>query len=578
MNASEEEDVRGMDDALERARERGGRDTFNVLDAKPEPSMGDAMDRARAGGGRDVFGVLGKPAPEKSTAHIAEAVAQLTPPEEKKPPAGPALGPVEPPPATPPDVAPPPEAPPEQPFQSNDFPKPPGPEGPDPKRLAAIEAIKRLADFNPAQTPPGLDDGAIANAQASDKAQTKRNDLSRSFMDLAYRKPFAPTAPSDAADLVQRRQLAEGSANRTDQRALSSQEALVKALTSDEKPNDPARAAFWDAERTKWTNDDARATAAAKAKEDATKKTNDETAGSLENGRQLLLADPRAKAFGLTPESVAKLDRKGLEDALRQLETMPKGKGAGAGAGGPAKAVKTLDDVPDPSDRAKVAGLLDHSLGAGDMGSRKDQGRLIGMAAQIAQARGEHFDSTLHGTYQHVAQQTATDAQIGFATNATKHFQRALETMPANFDSQALNRIINAVRTGSGGAGLSEYESDIAVGAGEMAKGLAENDAHGKEALKALLEPGQSPEQIRKHLTELIYLQKENLDTKRQKFQSAAPKGTEVPEMLRDQTKPPPAPLGKTNVREKSTKRVIPMPSAEALRLVHGNPNYEVAD
>ncbi len=91
---------------------------MSAYDEEDSPSMDDALERARARGGKDTFNVLGDEKKPPDTSHIADAVASLTPPEEKASPApeapkapelGPVNGPVEPPPPTPPDVAPPPE-------------------------------------------------------------------------------------------------------------------------------------------------------------------------------------------------------------------------------------------------------------------------------------------------------------------------------------------------------------------------------------------------------------------------------------------------------------------------------------
>ncbi len=137
-----------------------------------------------------------------------------------------------------------------------------------------------------------------------------------------------------------------------------------------------------------------------------------------------------------------------------------------------------------------------------------------------------------------MAKKTAGDASITNAVTAKKHFTRAMENIPENLDTQGLNRIKNYLATGSGSDQLTQFETDVAIGAGELSKGLGENAEAGKELVRHLLSENQSKAQIKKRLNELIYLQDEALQTKREKVQSNAPKGTEVPAMLREPEAP----------------------------------------
>lgn len=143
------------------------------------------------------------------------------------------------------------------------------------------------------------------------------------------------------------------------------------------------------------------------------------------------------------------------------------------------------------------------------------------------------FDRTKFGNYAAVSKATAGDQTITNAITAKKHFQRAMEHIPENFDAQSVNRIANYLKTGTGSDQLTQFETDVAIGAGELSKGLGENAEAGKELVRHLLSPNQSRAQLEARLKELVYLQDEALDTKRERFESAAPKGTALPAILK---------------------------------------------
>lgn len=260
----------------------------------------------------------------------------------------------------------------------------------------------------------------------------------------------------------------------------------------------------------------------------AKEKAATEADASLVSEREGISHNKLLPKLGYTPEQIATMDRHGIDKVRDELEKLGHAKG-GAGTGAPAKAIRTVDDIPDPSDRAKVQALINGGVGISEALSRKDKDRVMGYLLQVK----PDYDSSKHATYAAIAKQIAEDPAIHSALTAKEHFKRALENMPDNLDANIANHIVNAIQKGTGGTGLSKFEADIAVGAGELSKGLGENAEAGKEAVKRLLEPGQSKGQLRDHLMELVYLQDEGIELKRRKFESAAPKGTALPEILK---------------------------------------------
>lgn len=256
-------------------------------------------------------------------------------------------------------------------------------------------------------------------------------------------------------------------------------------------------------------------------------------AGSMAIERQVVAADPRlqripnpATGKPFTAEDLNGLDRKGLAAVSKQLESMPKVKG-GATAGAE-KEVKPGDYSAVPANmRETVRAIAEYREPPPPPGSRYGQA-ILNYVTRVK----PDFDATGHVRYRAVAEQTDKDTGITSALIAKEHFQRALQKIPANYDTNVVNRIVNDIKAGGGSPNMSEFETDVAVGAGELSKGLGENAEAGKESIKRLLSPNQSPAQLRAHLNELIFLQDEGLEAKRQKFESVAPVGAKLPARL----------------------------------------------
>lgn len=275
--------------------------------------------------------------------------------------------------------------------------------------------------------------------------------------------------------------------------------------------------------------------AAAAKKAEADRKLGDETK-SLEDDRALLLADPRAKKLGLTKEMVDGLDRKGIDSFRRQLDSIKQDK---PGGNRPLAKIEPgkIDTVPER--RAGYRNLV-KAIAEGKEEAPRAGGKFGAELLSDVLAFNPNFDRTKFGVYADTAKKTASDATITNAITAKKHFERAMANVPDNFDANSVNRIANAIKTGTGSAGMTQFETDVAIGAGELSKGLGENAEAGKELVRHMLSPNQSKEQLQTRLKELIYLQDEALDTKRTRFESAAPKGTALPDILKREEKATP--------------------------------------
>lgn len=246
---------------------------------------------------------------------------------------------------------------------------------------------------------------------------------------------------------------------------------------------------------------------------------------TLEERRPILARDPRAAKLGFTPEQISHMNKDGLDKLQQEIESLDKAKPHGTGA--PAKEVHSIADIPDPGDKAAVRAILDGQDAAEKYG-RKEGPRLLKLARQI----DPNFDSTKAGVYRHVAEQLSTDKSIGAARTAADHLARAKANIPENYDANMLNRIANNVTKGAGGTGLTGFEADVAVAAAELATAYGENAEAGKEELRKLLDPNQSKAQLHHSIDELEHLMEARIQSKRDQFMSAAPKGTALPAML----------------------------------------------
>lgn len=196
----EEEDRRGMDDALERARAKGGADTFGVVSSLDD--SGDDSDNTPDGGGEMVLPEMdlskpdapddGDTAPPTPAAPDANSPAALARP----------VAPVE---------------------------------VPDPKPDIA-NALRGITSRR--YTPPAsLSDDAINSARDEHKKQVQHDNLSRAISAWLMRKPYEPESmPDESAGMLAQRREGEASFDRETQRQLTAQQLLSKALRGDKSP------------------------------------------------------------------------------------------------------------------------------------------------------------------------------------------------------------------------------------------------------------------------------------------------------------------------------------------------------
>lgn len=630
----------GMRAALDHARGRPTHiDEAVSLLTKDEPSMGDALDRAHEGGGKDTFGVVQSLQPKPAPPRAPDPVAPPASPEshglygtldrlndKSQPPSttNPVLSHVtEPGAATPQKGSPtafgemtknlaqhpgpattpaertsqagvqtsapsggddwqtpdfPPSSPPMTSLSANQVPAGPVTTARD-QRMHAVELIRRLAEDFGNHAPDMLSaiSGAdLAAAQDRDRQQRSHDDFTKAISAGLLRQPFEPSAPTEAKDVLERQRFENGAAARTGQ-ALSIQERLAKALTGQEKPADASLSSLRDAEAQKWRNDDVRArdaAAAKKAADDAKASTasglREADGGSLTTAKRLWLqTSPIAKQHGLTADDLSGLTtRKDWEDFVRQAGARGGSKAAASSSQAPSIRQGDLSSIPDPGDRALVAGILDGRMGPNSV-SKKDATRILKLVTQV----NPDFDATAFATYAGVKKHLAESGDVVALNTAYNHLGRAAQNMPANMDAQALNRIRQAVLTGSGSDTLTPFETDVKVAADELAKAYGNNSEAGRQAVEHLLDPKQSPAQLRARLREARELLGGKLKAYQQQFANVAPKGARM-----NIASPDGSDGDTVTVVSRKTGRSKPMPraAAEQLLAAPGGDAYEV--
>lgn len=268
--------------------------------------MEEALERAREEGGRDVFGVLDEP-------------AETPPPELPQTPQG-----VE-------AVAPPPPAP------AEELPDPKAAlakaiSAPQPDAYAKAQERADAISARRYQPSQGLSDEAIAKAKAERKAAIGRNDFTRAIQAALLRRPFNPTDPEDEAGglLAQRaREESQFELNRRSDMEL--QTALAKALRGEKVPQgnkyeDPYHAALGDQARSLVEE---RKRKALEEEEKKKRVATEVEALRREAGKQL----PGVDVSGLGAEDLRSLIR--AKDAKQRAQILAAAKKAAADEGRP---------------------------------------------------------------------------------------------------------------------------------------------------------------------------------------------------------------------------------------------------
>lgn len=257
-----------------------------------------------------------------------------------------------------------------------------------------------------------------------------------------------------------------------------------------------------------------------------------EEAESVKSQRAILKKDPDAKKLGFTPEEIDGLDRKGIEDVYKRIDDFKSKGGKGSGGGKPAN-IKAGDINSVPERRPGYRNMI-AAIARGDAPAPAPGAKVAGQEViSDVYAFKPDFKSSTYGQGADAEKQVAHNVKIRNARTAKKHFQMALESVPNNFDANSINRINNYIKNQKGDPGITEFETAVAIGAGELAKGLGDNAEAGKEQIRHLLSPNQSKAQIIKRLNTLIKLQDEAIGTEREAFESAAP-GRQLPAILRE--------------------------------------------
>lgn len=98
---------------------------------------------------------------------------------------------------------------------------------------AALADVHRIA----AEPTPGVDIGAVQAGQRSRDQKTAANDFTRAIQAWMFRKPFEPSAPTDAEDAltVQSLKAKQGQADKASR--LSAAEMVAKALRGEKQPD-----------------------------------------------------------------------------------------------------------------------------------------------------------------------------------------------------------------------------------------------------------------------------------------------------------------------------------------------------
>lgn len=511
---------------------------------KPEPTMGDALDRAHDSGGKDTFGVVSS----LPTSHIDDAVAMLDKPDAQT------AGPVDPPPPVPspepPSVAPPPDGPPD--FKA--FPSPVAPKPDDgirQARLSAIENIRKLIDAGPPKMSPQFSDEAISGARQRDEQAQARSDFSRALMALGARKPFeSEPVKSEADSLMKQRGMSQAQGSADLQRKLSGEESIARL--SEDKPVDPTLEALRLAGVEKIRADTGRAD---------TKLTDDEaakkTTAELEAKK---LAETTRHNQATEAQSAAAL-------AARKAKTA-QAKELGAAE------IHSLEDIKDPSKRATVAAMLKETHLNTDGMMRTAAGReLMGLALQLK----PELDQSKFGVSKAVSTQMATDKSVDALNTASNHLDELEKavTKAGNFDSPTFNRIKNAFLNNTGSAAMTALETIGGTAAHEVAGAYGIATEGGRHEIEQMFSEAQSTKQ----LLERIHTQRALMGGKGQSMvHRAEAYGAQAPAIEPGVLHPESPASGTVTIMDKKSRRSrnVSPEKAKAIMAAPGGEGFEI--
>ena len=345
-----------------------------------------------------------------------------------------------------------------------------------PKEQAAIEHTEQQAAHD--KLKQDADAKAVAKAAAADDVASPESVAAREKLQSLYGDSGKLPANADklTANQVEKLigELGPIAGHQSQERIAKEKEAAEAKRKADEETA-----------KEKAKGD------AAKEKEVAAKALREADKGSLESAIRLWVkTSPYAKQHGLTPDDFSGMaTRKDFEDFVNRVE--PKhGKGAG-GPPAPPKETHTLEDIPDPGLRALVHSLLDGYPLPSNI-DRKTKTQALELVYQI----NPKYDPTRGSAYEKVALHQATDPSVMALDVAREHIKTAKAAIPKNADTQYINRIKQAVASGSGDPEFKPFVVASETAAHEIARINNIGDQQGKEAVLHQLDAAQSPAQL----------------------------------------------------------------------------------
>lgn len=347
-------------------------------------------------------------------------------------------------------------------------------------RLKAIERIQRMADA----PMGGPSDSDIAAASQRDRDNVRRANLSETLRAAFARdRPRLQQEPSEAAALQSQR--ASSLAKRNADMSVSARlaEALSRGTATPQKTyDDPYHQAL--TEQALSLAEDRR------RKGDAAGRTAETETAALETERQALLADPRAKRMGLTPEMLAKADRAALKGIRHELESFKPEK-----TKAPIARIKAGDIGSVPERRAGYRELV-KAIAEGRAEAPKAASRFGSEVVSDVLAYKPDFDATRFGAYKKVVEQQAGGKDVVAIDVAREHLGTAKSLIPRNASPQFVNRIKQAIASGTGDPEFKPFIAAATVAAHELAKVYGIEDQAGKAMVEHQLAAAQSPEQL----------------------------------------------------------------------------------
>jgi hypothetical protein len=406
----------------------------------------------------------------------------------------PEFGPVEPPPPVPPDVAPAPPGPLDADFAPYAPSQPEAPAGDDNKtqRLEAIRRIRELGETS-LEAPAGLRNEDLAAAARRDRQAVQRANLSETIRAaFARQAPRLQQEPSESEALMQQRRMADLRAGSDLGRKMTAEARIAQALRGG-NGDDPSLI-----ERRKALTEEAR-------RRDETNRL-----------RLEALTERDKRKGGLDERKMAEMERHNLA-----LEAKWK-KGGGAH---PVTKVKAgeIDTVPQQF-REVVRAIAEGRAEAPKPGSRFGADLL-----KYVVAYKPDFDATRYGAYKKVVEQQAAGKDVVAIDVAREHLGTAKSLIPKNASPQFVNRVKQAIASGTGDPEFAPFIAAATVAAHELAKVYGIEDQAGKAMVEHQMSAAQSPEQLAAVFTtfeELIAGKQRGLE---RQLAAKAPTGSATP-------------------------------------------------